>query len=297
MQKINGNTYFLAGPTNIGIFLFKNKYTLLVDTGESKGSARQIAEKLNQRGWQIKYIFNTHEHPDHYGGNPYLGEAYSGSVFYASAQSRLFMENNFLTPMYMYGGHPPGELARYYTQGRAARVNALLEAGPVKINDERFETIALGGHAPGHTGLATRDRVCFLGDALFSPEIISKYSFPFLYDIDDQLHTMNKIASLEYDFYLLGHAPHFYSYQELQEVLQINRNNLEKHLELILDLLAQPKTREGLLEEVVIMEDLELDFKEYFYLLSTLGAFLTHLTRRGEIKHQLESGRLYYFRE
>jgi len=297
LHKINGNSYWIEGPTNTGVFLFKNKYTLLVDTGDGKQQARQVAELLKEQGWQVKYIFNTHEHPDHCGGNQYMKDSFPGSVFHASAAARQFMEDGMLAPLYMYGGSPPDDLARHYTHIRIPAVDEILSSGTVKINDERFELLPLPGHARGQMGLATRDRVCFLGDALFSPEIIAKYSFPFLFDIESQLKTIQLISSLEYDFYVLGHASQCYTRAEMQKVVQANRGNLDKYLALLLELLDQPKSREELAEELIILEDLNVDFKEYFYILSTLAAFLTYLTRRGELKHQLENGRLYYFRE
>lgn len=297
LHKINGNSYWINGPTNTGVFLFKNKYTLIVDTGDGRQQARRLIDLLKEQGWQVKYIFNTHEHPDHCGGNQFIKDNYPGSVFHASAGSRQFMEDGLLAPLYMYGGSPPDDLARYYTHTRIPPVDVVLESGPVKINDERFELLPLSGHARGQMGLATRDRVCFLGDALFSPEIIAKYSFPFLFNIESQLQTLQLITSLDYDFYLLGHAPQIYTHAQLQEVVQANRSNLDKYFNLLLDLLDQPKSREELVEELVIIEDLSVDFKEYFYILSTLAAFLTYLTRQGELAYQLENGRLYYFKE
>lgn len=297
LRKINGNSYWIEGPTNTGVFLFKNKYTLLVDTGDGRQQARRVAEILQEQGWLVKYIFNTHEHPDHCGGNQYLKETYPGSVFYASAGARQFMEDAVLSPLYMYGGSPPDNLARYYTHTRIPAVDETLDGQTVRINDERFDLLPLSGHARGQMGLATRDRVCFLGDALFSPEIIAKYSFPFLFDIESQLKTIDVISNLEYDFYLLGHAPQCYTHSELQKIIKANQGNLEKYLVLILELLDQPKSREELAEERIIIDDLNVDFKEYFYIMSTLAAFLTYLTRQGELKHQLENGRLYYFKE
>lgn len=297
LHKISGNTYYIAGPTNSGLFLFKDKYTLLLDTGDSNQDARRIADLHQQQGLMVKYVLNTHEHPDHCGGNLFMRENYPGSRFYASPEAALFIENDFLAPLYLYGGHPPDELARHFTRSKKMQVDETLPSGPVKIHDERFEIIGLPGHARGQIGVGTRDRVCFLGDALFSPEIIDKYSFPFLFDISGQLRTMELIAGMEYDQYVLGHAEKVYSHQELHQVLQVNRANLEKYLNLVLELLYQPKSREELLEELVILDDLHPDFKEYYYLLSTLAAMLTYLMRQSRIKHELEDGRLYYYRD
>ncbi len=296
LRKAAGNTYYIAGPTNTGLFLFRDKYTLIIDTGEGRQQARQICETIAQQGWQIKFVFNTHEHPDHCGGNPYIKEHYPGAIFYSSPGARVFIENDYLAPLYLYGGNPPDELARHYIRKNKLQVDMLTEAGIARINDEKFTILSLSGHAHGQVGIATRDRVCFLGDALFSPEIIAKYSFPFLFDIHKQFETLTAIAELDYEYYVLGHAPEHYDYQHLQQIVKDNRSNLDSCLNLILDLLDQPKSREALLEEIAILNDLEIDFEEHFYLLSTVGAMLTYLSRDGIIDKQLENGRLYYFR-
>jgi glyoxylase-like metal-dependent hydrolase (beta-lactamase superfamily II) len=145
-------------------------------------------------------------------------------------------------------------------------------------------------------GIGTRDRVCFLGDALFSEEIIAKYSYPFLYDIRAQLNTYQLIDELDYDYFVLGHADRVYDRPTLLQLNRTNRDNLEYYLDLIRDLLTQPHTREELLEEVTILADLQLDFKEYYFSLSTMGAFVTYLHDLGELDCQLESGKLYFYR-
>ena len=107
LSRINGNSYYIPGSTNIGVFLFKDKYTLLIDSGESNQDARKIQENLMTNNLNIKYIINTHSHIDHCGGNVYLKESYPGSLFYSSPNTQLFVENAFLFPLYLYAGNPP----------------------------------------------------------------------------------------------------------------------------------------------------------------------------------------------
>lgn len=297
LEKINGNSYYIAAPTNIGVFQFKDRYTLLLDTGDNNQQARKIAEILQGQNLNIKYIINTHNHIDHAGGNLFFRENYPGTIFYASEAEKLFLENNFLFPLYLYGGSPVSELSRHFSRSKQFRVDDALNPGTVKINEEKFEVIPLGGHARGQIGIGTRDRVCFLGDALFSEEIIEKYSFPFLFDVAQQMDTYNTIAGLDYDYYVLGHAAKVYSPEELKELLIINRDNLDYYLDLALDLLIQPKTREELLEEICILKELEIDFKEYYFSISTVAAIISHLYHKELLNYQIENGKLYYYQK
>jgi glyoxylase-like metal-dependent hydrolase (beta-lactamase superfamily II) len=297
LSKINGNTYYIPAPTNIGVFQFKDRYTLLIDTGDNNQQARKIAITLQANNLNVKYIINTHNHIDHAGGNLFFQENYPGSFFYSSEDEKLFLENGYWFPMYLYGGNPPKELSRHFLRGKQLRVDEILYPGTNKINDERLEIIGMPGHARGQIGIGTRDRVCFLGDALFSQEVIAKYSFPFLFDVEAQLQTYQKVLACDYDFFVLGHARQPYKRVEMEELVQFNQDNLVYYLDLIRDILTQPHTREEILEEICILADLQLDFKEYFFSLSTAGAMVTYLYDNGELDYQLENGKLYYYRK
>ena len=297
LTKINGNTYYIPAPTNIGVFQFKDKYTLMIDTGDSNQQARKYADIIQANGLNIKYIANTHNHIDHAGGNTFLQEHYPGSLIFSSIDEKLFLENGNLFSMYLYGGDPINELARHFLKNKKLRVDEVLSSGTMKINDEKFEIIPLPGHAKGQIGVGTRDRVCFLGDALFSKEIIAKYSFPFLFNIEAQFESYTSVEELDYDFFVLGHAPQIYNLLELRELVQINRDKLNYFINMTLDLLVQPHTREELLEEICILEELQIDFKEYYFSLSTTGAIIAYLHDKGELDYQLENGKLYYYKK
>ena len=89
----------------------------------------------------------------------------------------------------------------------------------------------------------------------------------------------------------------FTTQAEIKDLVQFNRDNLEYYLDMALDLFAQPHTREELLEEICILEELQLDFKEYYFSLSTTGAIIAYLHDRGELTYQLENGKLYYYKK
>lgn len=46
LTKIKGNTFYINAPTNIGVFSYKNKNCLLIDTGINNTAARKIDNVL-----------------------------------------------------------------------------------------------------------------------------------------------------------------------------------------------------------------------------------------------------------
>jgi glyoxylase-like metal-dependent hydrolase (beta-lactamase superfamily II) len=197
--------------------------------------------------------------------------------------------------MYIYGASPIQELKKRNAKPRNIIVDTILDYGMNKINEEKFEVLSLKGHSIEHIGIATPDRVCFLGDGLFSDENMSKYPFPFLYDIEDQLETIEYIKTLEYDYYVLSHGSRVYNISEIRGLAERNLQNIERFIEDIKVLLNQPLTREELLEQIAVLNNISMDFRNYHLCLSSVGAFISYLYNKDILSYNIENGRLHYF--
>ncbi|MGB7219249.1 MAG: MBL fold metallo-hydrolase [Vicinamibacterales bacterium] len=67
--KVQGNVYLLAGAGgNIAVQVGREG-VLLVDTGLAASAPRMMAEVRKLSAGPIRWIINTHLHPDHWGGN------------------------------------------------------------------------------------------------------------------------------------------------------------------------------------------------------------------------------------
>lgn len=291
--KIKGNTYYINSPTNIGVYCFKNKNCLLIDTGLNNSAARKNDEILNQNNIHPKYIINTHSHLDHCGGNHYFKNKYTGCYVYASVKEKVYMENIELQPSMLYSSYPVKDLAGNIDD---LKVDFLLEYGINKINDEKFEIIKIKGHSPEHIGIISPDKVCFLGDSIFSEEIIKKYSFPNLFHIHDSIDTLKSIREIEADYFMVSHAERIYDKEQICALAELNLRNIDKYRTEILELLDKPLTREEIMESLTILNDLELSFKQYHIYMSSLSAFLKLLLDQGLITYSIENGKLYYYR-
>ena len=156
LTKIKGNTYYINAPTNIGVYSFKNKNCLLIDTGINNSAAKKIDEVLKINNLHPKYIINTHSHHDHCGGNNYFKSNYTGAIVYASQKEKLYMENPELRAAMLYTSFPVKELE---VESKEVLVDQVLDYGFTKINDEKFEVISLKGHSPESIGIITKDKL------------------------------------------------------------------------------------------------------------------------------------------
>jgi hydroxyacylglutathione hydrolase len=110
--------------------------TACIDTPE----VGPILAALKARGWTLDFIWNTHWHPDHAGGNAEIVKA-TGAVVVGPA------EVTKLTP-----------------------IDREVKGGDVvMLGETRFEVIETGGHTLGHIAyFDAADRIAFVGDTLFA---------------------------------------------------------------------------------------------------------------------------------
>lgn len=293
LTKLNGNTYYINAPTNIGVYTYKNKNCLLIDTGINNSAARKIDGVLIENKLHAKYIINTHSHSDHCGGNNYFKENYTGCLVYTSAKEKLYMENPELRINMLYSSTPVKELDEEF---KGSNVDFVLDYGTTKINDDKFEILELKGHSPESIGIITSDRVCFLGDAIFSDYTLDKYSFPYLFNIEESLKTLEKIKEIDSDFFMISHSDSILSKEDVIRLSERNIENINKYLEEMLELLDEPHSKEDLLENIIILNNLFISFKQYHLNYSSMSAFLAYLCNKSEVKHSVENGNVYYYK-
>lgn len=121
-------------------FLARDEASGLVATVDTPDADAILAE-LAKAGWGLDFIFNTHWHPDHAGGNARLVERTGCKVV------------------------GPQEVTRI----SAAPDRIVGHGDVVELGETRFEVIDVGGHTLGHIAYYdAADRIAFVGDALFT---------------------------------------------------------------------------------------------------------------------------------
>jgi glyoxylase-like metal-dependent hydrolase (beta-lactamase superfamily II) len=120
----------------------ETKEAAVIDPGmESEGETEQILDYIKKNGFKVKYIINTHGHPDHVVGNEDMKEATGAPI--------LIHEN---------------------TIERVDAERKLRDGDVLKVGN--FKLVVL--HTPGHTpdGISLlADDVVFTGDTLFAGSV------------------------------------------------------------------------------------------------------------------------------
>ncbi|CAA7602290.1 Metallo-beta-lactamase superfamily [Acididesulfobacillus acetoxydans] len=294
LEKINGHTYYCPGATNVGVVRYKNGMVLLIDAGIDSAAGRAVAQALEAEHLKAKYVLLTHAHPDHFGAVKFLKEQYTGLERYASAGEAIYLTNNLLESRALFGASPLRELEGRFHKGPVLALEGTVPEGEVEFGDKRYRIIPLPGHTYDQIGVLTGDGVLFAGDSLFSEEIMAKYGFPFLLDVEQQLQTLERLSAQEVSAVVLSHASQVYS--SIQTLCAQNKARIDEYLMKIQKWCDQPLTREEVTEQIIVSAALDPDIAQYQMTFATAGAFLSYLAKAKALEKSVISGKCYYYR-
>ncbi len=122
------------------------------ETGEAAvvdpaGSEEMLVEEIKKKGLRLRYILNTHGHPDHTSGNERMKELTGAPVLMHQADDLLFRDPQ-VSAMFLAWGFKPAPAADQH----------IAHGDIIKIGSLSFEVIHTPGHSPGS--------VCFYGHNL-----------------------------------------------------------------------------------------------------------------------------------
>ncbi|MBQ8597983.1 MAG: MBL fold metallo-hydrolase, partial [Lachnospiraceae bacterium] len=150
--QVGEKSYYIDCPAKIGIYRQTETEVYLIDSGNDKDAGKKVRRILEERGWVLKGIMNTHSHADHVGGNAYLQQQ-TGCKVFASGIEAAFTEDPILEPTTLYAGYPCKDLRHKFLMAVGSKT--------VDFTDEDFpkevEVIQLPGHSFHMVGFRTPD--------------------------------------------------------------------------------------------------------------------------------------------
>ena len=176
--SVGPRTWYMDCPTRVGVYEHSPGRVCCIDSGSDGGAAKRLLRHLEERGWTLTAIFNTHSHADHVGGNSLL-QARTGVPAYAWGVEAPFVRDPVLEPMVLFGAHPYREIRNKFLEAKPSDCRALTE----DVLPPGLTFADLHGHAAGMVGYRTDDDVWFVADAVLSEEALEKYHVSYLYDV------------------------------------------------------------------------------------------------------------------
>ena len=273
--QLTDNCYYIQSPAKIGLYRFSETEVCFIDSGNDKDAGRKLRQILDQKGWKLRAIYNTHANADHIGGNRYL-QAQTGCRIYAPGIDCAVTRHPVLEPAFLYGAYPPRDLRHKFLLAQESDAEPLTsEALP-----DGFEILPLPGHFFDMVGYRTPDGVVFLADCLSSEETLEKYQIGFIYDVAAYLDTLERVKSMAARLFVPSHAA---PTENIAPLAQINIDKVKEIAERIVALCAEPRCFESILRQLFRDYSLTMNFEQYVLVGSTVRSYLSWLKDTGRV--------------
>jgi glyoxylase-like metal-dependent hydrolase (beta-lactamase superfamily II) len=200
-----------AGLWGGNVFLLAGNRLNLVDTGY-KGGASRILREVRRLGYapsDIASIIITHHHADHVGNlaalkslTPARAVAHAADVPFISGR---VPRPGPVNPRWLKRALAP--FRRLWT-ATPAEVDILVDDGDELPAPEGARVLHTPGHTPGSICLFwERERVVIAGDLLNNRLGLGLPSKAFTVDMTQDIRSIDKLASLDFDIMCFGHGP------------------------------------------------------------------------------------------
>ena len=286
LNQVGENSYYIQSPAKIGLVKISSNEVCLIDSGNDKEAGRKVRKLLDENGWNLTAIYNTHSNADHIGGNKYLQQQTKCKI-YAPGIECDFTKHPILEPSFLYGGFPPKDLRHKFLMAQESNVEELTDNNLT----DALSIIKLPGHFFDMVGFRSKDDIVYLADCLSSRETLEKYQISFIYDVAEYLNTLNKVKELKAALFVPAHAE---VTKDIKELVQFNIDKVNEIADTILSLCKVPISFEKVLKELFALYNLQMNFEQYALVGSTLRSYLSWLKDTERIEIIFENNELLW---
>ncbi len=284
LEKIGQKTYYITGPFHVGIYVLDEakecRPVCLIDSGIDADTAKEIDELLIRNNFCVELIINTHYHADHCGGDAYFKKAYGCTIVATKVNAAMISNYDICTPM-VWGACPIPEIENKY-----------FYATPTEAEDiDKYElpnglsTEELPGHCISMIAVRTDDDVLFLGDAVISPETLEKHPLSYIYEIENYLQSLDKLAGISAALYVPYHAE---PTTDIAGLVKANKEGVQGNIEAVRKICQIPRTQEEVMSIYYKMKGMTLNVYKYALEGSVIRTYLAYLYNSGAIEAVVE---------
>ncbi len=286
LYQVGEKSYYIDCPAKIGLYRINEDEVYLIDSGNDKDAGRKVRKILEEKGWKLKGILNTHSNADHIGGNRYLQQQTGCKVFSGGIEA-AFTRYPVLEPSFLYGGYPGKDLRHKFLMAQESSVS---DFSDMEFPGE-IEIIPLKGHFFDMVGFRTPDDVIYLADCLSSKETLDKYKIGFIYDVAAYIDTLESVKKMKAKMFVPSHA------EATDDIKSLAQYNIDKVFEVgdkIAQLCSEPSCFENILQRIFSDYGLIMNFEQYVLIGSTVRSYLSWLKDTGRVTSYFENNMLLW---
>lgn len=283
--RLADRTFYINAPTNIGVYKITDGEVMLIDSGNTAALAKRVQRLLSENGLKVRFIVNTHPHADHISGNAYFSNLY-GCPVYAYKADRALVEYTQLSPIMTLGAHYSRELSGKFWIAPPTPAQELTQS----VLPQGAELIELFGHSGFHIGFRT-DSVIFLGDSVVGEKVIRESPVPYIFNIGQELKTLDKIKTLKADFFLPSHAE---PVRDITSLVKMNENQIYKIINSIKRICKAPVCLDRLVKELFDEYKIKTDITQYTLVSSAVRSYISFMLDEGLLQWEAQDNMLLW---
>lgn len=283
--QVGEKTYYIKNNTNIGVYIINDTDVFLIDSGNDKDAGRKILKMINEQGWSVKGIINTHSNADHIGGNKFIQDRTNCDIFSYNIE-KSFTQYPVLEPSFLYGGYPFKGIRNKFLLAKTSDTKDIKNNLP-----DGLEVFELKGHFFDMIGIRTSDDVIFLADSLFSEDTIEKYHLFFIYDVKEYLNTLDFLSTVQGKLYIPSHCQ---ATDDISNLIQTNKNKIYEIAGKIYDVCENEMTFEDILKYIFDAYNLVMNANQYVLIGSTIRSYLSYLCDENKLCYEFKDNRMIW---
>lgn len=284
--QVSEHDYYIDCPSKMGIVRTGDEDVVMIDSGNDKDAAKKALRHIEENGWRLTAVFNTHSHADHIGGNKLLQDR-TGCRCFARGIEAVYASNVILEPALLYGSNPHKELRNKFLMAQESNTEKLTE----DVLPEGMRLISLPGHCFDMSGFLTADGNAYVGDVVSSKESNEKYGIMYLWDVGESLKSLEYIKTLDAKNFIPAHAP---VVSDITELADINTEAINTVMDRILEICSEPKAFDSLLASLFNGTEMKMNAVQHVLTGSTVKAYLSYLLENGKIGYEFVDNMMYW---
>ena len=281
LVNISGDTYFVPGKTNIGVYK-----DYVIDPG--KNDDVDWAHPDLSFGRKISVALITHGHDDHFWHAADLRG--HGVRIYAPAGERTMIEDpDVHTNGFFLWVKPPEGMKPWYFRAPRCPLDGFVE----KL-EMPFKVVPLAGHTDWQAGYMTPDGVLMAGDALVAKEQWDTKGIFYFTNLPETRQTLKRLLDTDADWVLPTHVEPL-TCEKASELAAINLKGLDRLEHIILDSLDKDGvSTESIVSKVCVALKMKDEFSIHLTGETTIRAFLHALYEARSVDYELKDHKVLW---
>jgi uncharacterized sulfatase len=193
-------------------FIITKSSVILIDTGSSELYGKQIKKAISKiTSKPIKYIINTHHHPDHFLGN----SAFTNSNIYASKFTKEEIENNGE----LYITNLTNLVNEAISNTKVKAPNQILNSKELDFDGYKLKVLYLDGHTKSDVAIYDeKTKILYASDLIFNKRTMATPHA----NINKWIASLKELKNIDFKLSVPGHGVAF----ENKSVIDENINYL-----------------------------------------------------------------------